>query len=78
MDFYLAGFIFWTLVIIGSILFLFGLWKKSQKALIISGFTFLFPMLYFIGAENWYRLLALTPIVPFVLAYFTKKNIKNV
>lgn len=73
MEFYWAGFIFWSLIIIAISLLGYGLWRKSWKALIVSGIVFFPPMLYFSGAENWFRLLALIPLVPFVLAYYLKK-----
>jgi hypothetical protein len=56
-----------------------GLCKKSWKALLISGIALLLPSLYFGGGENWFRLLVLLPLIPFTLAYNTKKlsNPKN-
>jgi hypothetical protein len=36
--------------------------------------AFLLPMLYFSGFESWFRLLALVPLIPFVLAYYTKER----
>lgn len=77
MGFYWVGFIFWILIGAALLLSVYGLWKKSWQALIISGIAFLLPMLYFGGAQNWLRLLALVPIIPFVLAYYTKKRSEN-
>lgn len=77
MVFYWAGFIFWTLILTALLLSVYGLWKKSWQALLISGVAFLLPMLYFGGAENGFKLLALVPLVPFVLAYYTKKKVGN-
>lgn len=78
MDFYWVGFIFWTRVVVALLLSVYGIWKKSWQALIISGIAFVLPMLYFVGAENWFKLLALVPLVPFALAYFIRKNVVNV
>ncbi len=77
MGFYWVGFIFWILIGAAFFLFIYGLWKKSWQALLISGIAFLLPMLYFGGAENWFRLLALVPLIPFVLAYYTRKRAGN-
>lgn len=74
MDFYWVGFIFWTLIIASFLLSILVLWKKSRKILIYSGISLILPSLYFIGGENWTRLLVLSPIIPFVLTYFIKKS----
>jgi len=74
VDFYWIGLLYWLLFGIGFLLFLLGLWRKSWKTLLISGLLFLVPSLYFIGAENWLRLLVIIPILPFLFAYCVKKN----
>jgi hypothetical protein len=73
MEFYWAGSLFWTLIGVALLFLVYGLWKKSRQALIISGIVILLPMLYFGGAENWFRLLVLVPMIPFILAHYTKK-----
>lgn len=75
MEFYWYGLLFWLLVGVSFLLFILGLWRGSWKALFISGILFIFPSLYFIGAENWFRILVVIPVVPFVLAYRTNKRI---
>ena len=75
MDFYWAGLIFWILIGASLLLFIWGLRRKSWKLLLMSGITVLLPSLYFGGAENWFRLLALLPLIPFALAYYTRKRI---
>lgn len=77
MNFYWVGFIFSTLIVSALLLSIYGLWKKSWQSLIMSGIAFLLPMLYFAGAENWFKLLILVPLVPFVLAYYVKKKFQN-
>lgn len=72
--FYWGGLIFWVLIGSGLILWAWGLWKKSWKSLLISGISLILPMLYFGGAENWFRLLALLPLIPFALAFYIKKG----
>ena len=73
MGFFWVGFVFWTLIIIGLVLLFYGLFKQSRGVLILSGFSFLLPMLYFlIGANNCFKLLALVPLLPFILAIFSR------
>lgn len=75
MGFYWAGLIFWILIGASLLLFIWGRWKKSWKALLVSGMALLLPSLYFGGAENWFRLLVFLPLIPFVFAYYTKKEL---
>lgn len=75
MNFYLVGFTFWLLIGVSVLLFVWGLWKKSWKTLLISGFTTIPPTLYFSGAENWFKVLALLPLLLFFLAYYTRKKV---
>jgi hypothetical protein len=75
MGFYWVGFIFWFLIVASFLLIILGLWKKSWKALICSGIFLILPTLYFGGAENWFRLLVLFPLIPFVLALYIKKRV---
>lgn len=73
MDFNLAGFIFWSFIVVPVLLILYGVWKKSRKSLIISGLALSLPMLYFgVAANNWFKLLVIVPLIPFVLAFYTK------
>jgi hypothetical protein len=74
VGFYWVGLIFWLLIGVALLLLVWGLWKKSWIALLISGIALLLPSLYFGGAENWFRLLVLLPLMPFALAYNTKKT----
>ncbi|MEY2193126.1 hypothetical protein AB7942_10325 [Neobacillus sp. BF23-41] len=76
MGFYWVGFVLWLLIGISLIFLVWGVGKKSWKALLISGISLVVPSLYFIGAENWFRLIAFLPIICFLLAYYTRKNIK--
>jgi hypothetical protein len=56
------------------LLFIWGLWKKSWKALLISGIAFILPSLYFlVAAENWFRILGFSPLIPLFLAYYIRK-----
>lgn len=65
--------IFWLLVLFSAVSFVFGLSKKSWKVFVISGITILLPSLYFAGAENWVRIIALLPLLPFFLAFLVSK-----
>lgn len=74
----MAGLLFWLMIGVAGVLFAFGLKTKSWKALLWSGVTIFLPSLYFLGAENWFRILALVPLVPIGFAYFiNKKNSQN-
>jgi hypothetical protein len=75
MGFYWVGFIFWFLIGASFLSLILGLLKKSRKVLIFSGISLILPSLYFAGGENWVRLLVLFPLIPFVLAYYTKKRV---
>lgn len=66
----MAGTIFWLLVVTSGILFLYGLINKSWKLLLFSGIAVFLPSLYFLGAENWFKFLALIPLLPFGLSMF--------
>lgn len=70
----MAGTIFWLLVGASGIFLIFGLVNKSWKAFIGSGITVLLPSLYFLGAENWLRVLALVPLFPIGLGIFYAKS----
>ncbi|MCF6412069.1 hypothetical protein [Pseudalkalibacillus salsuginis] len=74
VGFYWVSLIFWLLIGVALLLFVWGLWKKSWIALLTSGIALLLPSLYFGGAENWFRLLVLLPLIPFALAYKHKKT----
>ncbi|RID81562.1 hypothetical protein D1953_20455 [Peribacillus asahii] len=74
MDFYWVGFIFWLLIGASVLLFIWGLWKKSWKVLLISGIALILPSLYFLGAENWFRILVFLPLIPLFLAYYSRKR----
>jgi len=77
MDFSWVGLIYWLFVISSLLLFIWGLGKKSWKAFILSAITLILPTLYFSGAENWVRILVLLPLLPFLLAFITRKKQKN-
>lgn len=76
MGFYWVGFVFWLLIGVSLLLLLWGLSKKSWKALLMSGIALVLPSFYFFGAENWFRIVAFLPIICFLLAYYTRKSIR--
>ncbi|WP_408006421.1 hypothetical protein ACJROX_17145 [Pseudalkalibacillus sp. A8] len=47
VGFYLVGLIFWLLIGLGLLLTVWGLWKKSWLALLISGVPLILPCLSF-------------------------------
>ena len=75
MDFFLVGIVYWLLIGGSVLLFVRGIWKKSWKAFLWSGIALVIPTisLYVGGAEGWFRLAGLLPLLLFGLAYYTKK-----
>ncbi|MGA9226017.1 MAG: hypothetical protein WB217_06745 [Mesobacillus sp.] len=69
-----ASLIFWILVSAAGILFAIGMIKKSWKAFLWCGLTIFLPAIYFFGAENWFMLLGLVPLIPFGFAFIIAKN----
>ncbi|NMD70414.1 hypothetical protein HHO41_08915 [Bacillus sp. DNRA2] len=86
MEFFLLGFnwgdwgllfigvVVWGLVIASGLLLLWGIWKKSWKALVISGLAFLVPAIILFTQPGFTRLFILIPLLVFILAYFFKKK----
>ncbi|RFU69466.1 hypothetical protein D0469_09620 [Peribacillus saganii] len=76
MALFLVGIIYWSLVAVSGLWLVWGLWKNSWKAFMISGYALLLPALalYFGGAEGWFKLPILLPIVIFVIAYRMKNR----
>jgi hypothetical protein len=73
----MAGTIFWLLIAAFGFLFIGGLINKSWKLLLMSGMAVTLPSLYFMGAENGFRLLALFPLLPIGLSYILGKKRKE-
>ncbi|WP_019241672.1 MULTISPECIES: hypothetical protein [Bacillus] len=59
---------------VGLLILVLGICSKDWKGLIISGFCLLLPSLYFLGGENWFKLLVLFPLIPFLFAYYINKK----
>lgn len=74
--FYLLGTLLWGLIITSGVLFIWGLWKESWKAFLISGLTFLAPSIILATQHGWFSLFLLLPLAAFVLTFYTKKRIK--
>jgi hypothetical protein len=73
----MAGTIFWLLVVASGFLFIGGLINTSWKLLLMSGMAVTLPSLYFLGANNAFRLLALVPLLPLGLSYIFAKHRKQ-
>ncbi|WP_041966584.1 hypothetical protein [Mesobacillus selenatarsenatis] len=73
----MAGMIFWLLIVASGFLFFWGLINKSWKLLLMCGMAVTLPSLYFLGANNAFRLLALVLLLPFGLSYFFAKHRKE-
>jgi hypothetical protein len=75
MDFFLVGIVYWLLIGVSVLLFIWGVWRRSWKAFLVSGIALAIPTvsLYLGGTEGWFKLAGLLPLILFLLAYFTKK-----
>jgi hypothetical protein len=86
MDFFLLGFnwgdwglllvgvLVWGLIIASGLLFLWGIWKKSPKAFLISGLVFLVPSIILFTQPGYTRLFVLLPLLAFILAFVTRRK----
>lgn len=74
MNFDWIGFFFWVFVAAAFLLLVVGFLKMSSRAFMLSGLLMILPFLYFLGAENWVRWLALFPLIPITLAIFAKRR----
>lgn len=76
MDFLLMGILLWALVIAALLLGLYGVWKRSWKALFWGGLASLLPMgLIFMGDDSWvFKLGIVPPLLLFIGAYFFKQR----
>ncbi|PLS17374.1 hypothetical protein CVD28_12475 [Bacillus sp. M6-12] len=76
MAFFIVGIVYWTLLVFSGVCVIWGFWKKSWKAIMISGYALLLPALslYFGGAEGWLKLPILLPMLLFWLAYLMKNR----
>jgi len=78
MGFFYAGWVFWVLIGVSMMLFVWGLWTRYYKALLLSGILLMLPFLKIAGSvESWRGMLILVPLIPFLFAYFIRKNRLN-
>lgn len=63
---------FVILIVIGLLLFVYGLQKNSQLSMFFGGVAFLSPIFYFIG---WTSFLPLIAPIALAISYFGKKKI---
>ncbi|WP_154663580.1 hypothetical protein [Neobacillus dielmonensis] len=71
---FLAGIILWGLIIVSVLSFIWGLWKKSGNAFLISGFAFLFPAIILATQGGWSILYLLLVLLAFYLSHYVKKE----
>lgn len=71
----LVGIVLWGLIIASALIFLWALWKKSSKAYLWSGLSFLIPAIVLSTQGGSFLLFLLLPVLAFVLAYFTRKKV---
>jgi hypothetical protein len=78
MAFHWASIVFGALVLIFPATFIYGLFKKSWIAMLISG-TALLPSALYFGVGGELRFALVFPLIPIVLAiiYYRKLNHKN-
>jgi hypothetical protein len=74
MDLFLIGVLLWFLIVAFVLLFVWGVWKKDWKMIMISGVFILVPSFIFGTAQGWVRLLLVLPLISFSLAYYTYRN----
>lgn len=74
MGFYWIGFVFWCLIGVSLVFFIWGLVKRSWELLVASGIISVLPSMYFLGAENGFRLLVFVPLIPFLVAHYFRKK----
>ena len=75
MGLFLMGILRWSLVIASVVLLVYGLWKRSWKALLWSGAALLVPMglIAFDGSGSlWFKLSIVPPLLIFAAAYLMK------
>ncbi|MEQ2526721.1 hypothetical protein EKG37_10685 [Robertmurraya yapensis] len=73
MDFLLVGIGLWGLLILGGLLFLFGLWKKSWLAHFFSGLALLVPAIILATQKGIFILFILLPFIAFGFAVSAKR-----
>jgi hypothetical protein len=70
--------VLWQLsLVISFLMFFFGLFTRQKTALLISFFTSLPIALYFFGANNAFKLVALIPLVPLLIMYLFHRHEKR-
>ncbi|WP_084780284.1 hypothetical protein [Bacillus massilinigeriensis] len=74
LGFLLVGAFYWGLIIASGISFLIGLFKKSWKAFLTSGITFIIPALTLASQEGYFTFFLFLPLLAIGLAIITKKN----
>ena len=76
------GILLWSLVIASVVLFVYGLWKRSWKALVWSGAALLLPMglIAFDGSGSmWFKLSIVPPLLIFAVAYYMRyKTVRHI
>ena len=64
-----------AILVVGLILFFYGLKKKSLLLMFCGGMAFLAPIFYFIG---WNPFLPFVPPIALVISYLVKKRLNTV
>ncbi|RNF39711.1 hypothetical protein [Planococcus salinus] len=79
MELFVVGIFLWFLIGLSAVLFIWGIWKRSWKALAWSGTALLPPMLLiFMGGSGiWFRLCIVPPLLLLAGAYYMKHHWYN-
>lgn len=76
MGLFSVGIFLWFLIGLSAVLFIWGIWKHSWKALVLSGAALLPPMLLiFMGGSGiWFWLCIVPPLLLFAGAFYMKHH----
>ncbi|MBM6618464.1 hypothetical protein [Bacillus suaedaesalsae] len=76
MGLFLIAILYWLLIGISILSLIWGIWRKSWKALLISGLSLFGPTLslYVGGAEGLLKWSVLAPLMVLLIAYFYKNK----
>jgi hypothetical protein len=73
MALFLMGVLLWGLIIVGIILFIWGLLRISKKMLAWSGAALLIPAIVLSTQQGWFYLFLAVPLAAFAAAFTVKK-----
>ncbi|KAA0547956.1 hypothetical protein FZW96_09445 [Bacillus sp. BGMRC 2118] len=77
MGLFMIAIVYWVLIGISIVSFIWGLWKRSWTALLVSGLTLFVPTLslYAGDAEGLFKWSVLAPVMVLFIAYYYKNRV---